>query len=641
MPTIKARIDLKTIILCLLSALLLGISQPLYVKGLIETPLSYQSWLGLLAFVGYVPLFLLVNRSNLKAAFWMTFFTMTVQYTVVLYWIYIALHVHGHIMPILAALITLLLPMVLALKGALFITLARFLSLRFNVPFLILAPFGLCAGEYFRNYYIFGGFPWGNVGYSVGRIDEILQVASLVGVYGLVFIVGAVNALLAYAFINREARNNYLVFGAAWLIVIACFSYGSLRLTRAAHEFASTIRVALLQGDIPQEIKSAARLHAHEILDVYLGLHQEAINQGAQLIIWPESSYPRYLDENVKRLGKISDDHVASIVGASVYGENKGKEGYHAHNAALLIDYDGNVVRRYDKSHLVPFGEYVPWPMTKIVDKIVPGLGAFLPGVDLAPEKLSIALGKTLAVGATICYEGIFPEITRSYAKNGASLLVNLTNDAWYGYSSAPFQHLLMYKLRSAETGLPFLRATNSGISALIDAYGRLHRPLGLFTRGLVVDNIPLIKKPTAYVAIGDAIAMISLIILLVGYVLAVLPVHSYVRLGQWWKVAAVFGLSILIIGAYVYYTGNQFATDESARTKLLIVSIFALLLMIGLLSKTKRSRSILLIFGAVIVICAAVLTILESLYFLFGVLFGLLIWVLAFRIKVAEKPAK
>ncbi|HXW52872.1 MAG TPA: apolipoprotein N-acyltransferase, partial [Myxococcota bacterium] len=529
--------------------------------------------------------------------------------------------------------------MVLALKGALFFTLARFLSTRFNLPFLAVAPFALCAGEYFRNYYIFGGFPWGNVGYSVGRIDEILQVGSLVGVYGLVFIVGVVNAVFAYAWKTRGWRHSYLFAALGVFIVFGSFIYGALRLHYGADDFAPTLRVALLQGDIPQEIKSASRLHASEILDIYLGLQQEAIDQGAELVIWPESSYPRLLNENITSLSKVSDFHVASIVGSSVYGESPNAKDYYARNSALLIDYNGVVVKRYDKSHLVPFGEYVPWPMTGVVDKIVPGLGAFLPGVEFAPADLSINLGKKIAVGATVCYEGIFPEISRSYAMKGASLLVNITNDAWYGFSSAPYQHLLMYKLRSVETGLPFVRATNSGISAWIDSFGRIHQPLGLFERGLVVGNIPLLKKSTVYVAVGDIIAQISLILLLVGYLLAVLPIHTYFKNRQWWKLLVVFALSTVALASYVYFSGRQFAMVESARTKSLLVLVFSFLLMIGLLSKTKRSRTILLVFSAVIVICSCLLAIFESLSFLVGLVFGLLLYVLAFRIKETDKP--
>lgn len=641
MQMLFSRTTLVTIFSCIVSGLILGLSQPLYMPTLSVDMHQQQAWLGLLAFVGYVPLFLVIARSNLKATFIIAFLTITWQHTVVLYWIYIALHVHGHIAPVAASVITLLLPMILALMGSVFITLGRFLSLRFNISFLVIAPFALCAAEYFRNFYLFGGFPWGNVGYSIGRIDQILQVASLVGVYGLVFLVGASNAFFALAFVNRTTKNAYFYGAASILLIFGAFGYGAMRLKSGEHDFAPIMRIALLQGNISQEIKSQGRLHAKEILDVYLGLHQKAKGEGAELIIWPESAYPRMLDEEIKDLPILADYQVATVLGASVFGDNPDGKSYHAHNSALLIDYNGNVVKRYDKSHLVPFGEYVPWPMGGMVDKVVPGLGAFRPGTDFKPQQMPIALGKTISVGATVCYEGIFPEISRTYAAHGAELLINLTNDAWYGKSSAPYQHLLMYKLRSAESGLPFVRATNSGISAWVDSFGRLHKPLGLFERGLVFADVPLLKQATVYVVIGDIVPIFCLLLLIVAYIAAVLPIHSFIRLRQWGKLATILGLSAIAVSSHIYFTSERFLTDESARTKSLIIFLLCLLLMIGLLSKTKRSRSILMVSSVAIAFCSVLLAIFESPYFLLGLIFGLLIYLLAFRIKKSEKPVQ
>ncbi len=485
------------------AGLLLGLSQPLYIPGLIDVTRA-QDYLGLLAFVGYVPLFLALVGQNLKRVFLLALLAITVQYTIVLYWIYIALHVHGHIAPIFASVITLALPLLMALKGATFFTIAAFLAQRYRISFLWIAPIALCAYEYFRNFYVFGGFPWGNVGYSLGRLAEIGQIASVVGVYGLAFFAGLVNALICIA-IEKRSRASFLYSGSALTVVAAIYIFGVIRLDGADNEFAAPLRVALLQGNISQEVKSSGGLHASAILDIYLDLALKAEHAGAQLIVWPESAYPRMIDKDRERFDFNLDAHTPSVIGAVTFGDNPDGS-YYVHNSAFITDKQGAVIHRYDKSHLVPFGEYVPWPMSGVVDRIVPGLGAFRPGTSFVPTRVELSDGKAISIGTTICYEGIFPEISRAYALADADLLVNLTNDAWYGFSSAPFQHLLMYRLRSIESGLPFVRATNTGISGWVDVYGREHQTTKLFERDLVIADVPLLTKKTIYTRVGDVL---------------------------------------------------------------------------------------------------------------------------------------
>lgn len=629
----------KSIMLCLVAGLMLGLSQPLCIKDLIDVTPA-QDYLGLLALVAYAPMFWAIAEQNLKRAFLLSSLTITMHHTIGLYWIYIALNVHGHVPPLPSALITLCLPLLLAVKGAMFLTLGRFLAQRYNRSFFLIAPFALCVGEYFRNFYIFGGFPWGNAGYAIGRVTEFRQLASLVGVYGLVLFVGAVSALLCLA---CERRAQAMKYGACTILLVALvYVFGVFRLSGAENEFAPTVRIALLQGNIPQEVKAAARLRSRDILDIYLGLVRTAKKQGAELIVWPESSHPRLLDKEVHDLDFGFEDRAASIIGAVVYGDNPDGS-YYVHNAGFITDFRGAVVKRYDKSHLVPFGEYVPWPMSGIVDRIVPGIGAFKPGVELVPTKVQLSLGKELSVGTTVCYEGIFPEITRSYAqaKDPAELLVNLTNDAWYGYSSAPFQHLLMYRLRSVESGLPFVRATNTGVSAWIDVYGREHQATTLYERTTVIADIPLLRKKTVYAAVGDIIPMLSVLLFIIGYVAAVLPLDQFVRKRQWRKILILAVLVLIPMLSSIYFARPEFLTDEASRTKNGLIFVLCVLLMVGLLSKTKRSRSILITAASVIVFTSIALAIFESFYFLLGLPVGLLIYLLAFRIKKGEQPIK
>jgi apolipoprotein N-acyltransferase len=415
------------------------------------------------------------------------------------------------------------------------------------------------------------------------------------------------------------------------------YGFGYVRLHNANHVLASHLRVALLQGNIEQEMKSHARLYASDIIDIYKGLFEESINQGAELIVWPESAYPRIVRENITNFPMDFVTQAATIIGGVAYGEDANSGHDYVRNAAFILDHQGQVIKRYDKSHLVPFGEYVPWPLTQVVQKIVPGIGAFLPGVSYDVVPLALNPTKVVKVGVTICYEGIFPEISRAYRLKSAELLINITNDAWYGRSSAPYQHLQMYRLRSVETGLPFLRATNSGISATIDSYGRVKQKLGLFERGLMVDDIRLTKKPTLYALLGDVIPIICLILLLVFYVAAIVPIHKFIREKNFKKIGIVCSLMLIPFAGELYFSNPRFMTDESARTKSFLISIAAVLLMIGFLQRTKRTKTILTICGLITIVASLGLVWLDSYWFLLGALVGLLIYLVALSIRASE----
>jgi apolipoprotein N-acyltransferase len=502
----------KAWLLCLLSAVTLALAQPLFVPWLFGTMSPYQFLMGALALVGYVPLWLVISERGLRATFIMSFATITLQYTLVLYWIYIACHDYGDVAPLSSAAITVLLPMEIALVAALFFCWGRWVSKRLGWPFFIIAPLAITAMEYFRNYLPFGGFPWGNCGYAVGRVPEFLQLASLIGVYGLVCWVGIINTLICWILSVKAGKLKFLwpVLGVA-----SIYFFGLWRLNSHAHEFAPSLRIALLQGNIPQDMKNRARMYSDEIIAIYGELQTQAVAQGAELIIWPEAAHPKTFDKNILGLNLNFERPVAAVIGATSFGYDEGTKKAHFHNSAFIQNYEGHLLSRYDKSHLVPFGEYVPWPLENIVGKIVPGLGAYRPGARFEPVQVHVNKDRPISIGTTVCYEGIFPEISRAYAQKDATLLVNITNDAWYGESSAPFQHLLMYQLRSAETGRPYARATNSGISAWIDAYGRIQKQSGLFTREVLVENVPLVTKKTIYTTIGDIVPMLCSVILL------------------------------------------------------------------------------------------------------------------------------
>lgn len=628
---------IKSVAWGLFSALLLGMAQPLFMPDFFASG-PWPEFLGALSLVAYVPLFLLLKNKNLKATFGLSFMTMTVQYAIVLSWIFIAVHVYGYVPTLPASIITLLLPMLMALKGAIFFTIARFLSMHFNRSFLWFAPIALCALEYFRNFHVFGGFPWGNSGYSLGRIPEFLQLASVVGIYGVVFFVGLINALISVLILFKRQRRRCL--GMIALLVLGAYGFGALRISQGANEFAPKVRIALLQGNIPQEVKNKSGLHAEDILAIYGNLQQKAIDEEVQLIVWPESAYPWLVDQAKSEL-ELKKSGVASVIGATTYAFDRARKFSHYQNSAFFLDYSGQIVGRYDKTHLVPFGEYVPWPMINVVDKIVPGMGAYKPGFDFIPIHLPLALGKNVAIGTAICYEDIFPEISRAFANNGATLLVNITNDAWFGETSAPYQHLLMNQFRAVESGRPYVRATNSGVSAFIDAYGKIHKQMGLFERGMIIAEVPLINKATVYLVIGDVVPVLCMLFLIIGFVAALIPLRSFLKNRRWRELSLVALFSGIALVSYWYFNRPEFLGVESAGTKNLWIIVLSIILLVGSLSNSKRSRAILLSVASGVVFISVALAIFESLYFLAGLLVGVLIYLLAFRMSKDDKTSK
>ena len=272
-----------------------------------------------------------------------------------------------------------------------------------------------------------------------------------------------------------------------------------------------TLRVGYVQGNIAQDIKwDEAKSREHEARYRTLG---EALAGKASLdlIVFPETAYPYLVYAGKKEIEGASLG-VPLLLGANVYrGELNDLGHLTYYNSALLLDGKGQIQGRYDKVHLVPMGEYVPLrTVFFFVDKIVPGL------VDFSPGNLDQLLNLTADIfsGMTICYEDLFPEISRRLVKRGAHFLINMTNDAWYGVSSAPYHHLIFSQYRSIETRRWLVRSTNTGISAFIDPVGRFYETSSLFSEAIAWHDIQLRYGKTIYVLLGDWVAWGCLVFL-------------------------------------------------------------------------------------------------------------------------------
>jgi apolipoprotein N-acyltransferase len=363
--------------------------------------------------------------------------------------------------------------------------------------------------------YVWDGFPWALLGYSQVNVLPVAQIASIVGVYGL-------SALLAFASaavvapILLPGRSRFVHPAVAVMLIGGGAAWGQLRLQASPLLHTGVpVRVAVIQGNIEQEDKWNPALR-DVITERYLTMTRDALASGARFIIWPESSTPFYFERDLVRGATIR--RLASEAGATLLiGSDQvepvkttnpqAKPESRYYNAAFLVRPDGQVGAVYRKMQLVPFGEYVPLAnLLFFVGPIVEAVAAFTPGD--APVLLPV--GDHL-VSTAICYEVIFPSLIRRFVQDGSELLTTITNDAWYGRSSAAYQHWDQAAMRSIEHGRYLARAANTGISGFIDPYGRVLEKTDLFHQAVLIGDLRFITSRTVYSQIGDLVAWLSL----------------------------------------------------------------------------------------------------------------------------------
>jgi apolipoprotein N-acyltransferase len=431
-----------------------------------------------------------------------------------LYWLVETMTTFGGLNTPLAVFAALLLVAYLALFPALFATmLARFVR-RLGVRAMLLAPAVWVSTELGRQY-VWDGFPWALLGYSQVTVLPIAQLASVVGVYGLSALLAVVSTALAYAMVVR-GRDRWLPLAVAGLVVTGVAVWGVVRMNQGSLLTAGTaLRVAVLQGNIAQEDKWNPGLR-DMITDRYLAMTRKALADGATFIIWPESSTPFYFEHDLLRGAAIrrlaAEGKATLLIGSdqiepvkAVPAQPKPEARYY--NAAFLVRPDGSVGGVYRKMHLVPFGEYVPAKrLLFFVGPIVEAVSDFTAGTD----PVLLPVGDHL-VSTAICYEVIYASLMRSFVTAGSELLTTITNDAWYGRSSAAFQHWDQAALRAIEGGRYLARAANTGISGFVDPYGRVLAKSSLFEQALLVQDVRLLQERTVYSRIGDALAWLSL----------------------------------------------------------------------------------------------------------------------------------
>lgn len=444
-----------------------------------------------------------------------------------LYWIGYAFLVDAKTFAWLLPIAVTALPAGLAVFTGLGTVLARLLWSGGALRIMTLAA-ALSAADWLRGH-VLTGFPWNTFGYALTTPLPLAESVALFGVWGLTFIAVAVFASPA-TLVDRN-RRPWLGMLCAAVTLGALGSYGGVRLALNPPAFTAGARLRIMQPNLPQDEKFnyAAR---QQIISRYIALSERAGDGGsgaaraitgssgapeassglgnANYLIWPESAFPFFLTREPEALAAIADmlmpDHIL-ITGAASLAEPVPGRGLRAYNSVYVIDHTGTILQRYDKLHLVPFGEFLPFQDTLErlgFTQLTKVQGGFLPG----ERRRKIALPGGPDVLMLVCYEVIFPGEAVPRGERPGWLL-NLTNDAWFGVSTGPYQHFQQARVRAIEEGLPLVRAANDGISAVIDPVGRVIASLPLSREGVLDAVLPRPLAPTLYASIGDKIFLI------------------------------------------------------------------------------------------------------------------------------------
>jgi apolipoprotein N-acyltransferase len=432
-----------------------------------------------------------------------------------LYWIGYAFLVDASTFGWLLPFAVLGLPAYLALFTAFGFALARLLWTR-DASRVISLAISLTLSEWLRGH-LLTGFPWNAFGYALSEPLALAQTASLVGLWGLTFLSVAIFASPAVLVDGRSrGRRPWLAPVAALLVLVAMGIFGAVRLSQHPTQMVADVKLRIMQPNLQQDVKFNYAAKA-DVMQKYLTLSDRAAGpsstgvRDASILIWPESAFPFFLTREADAMAQIAGllPKGTVLITGSVRAPDvpPGTRITRAYNSIYVINHDGSVLSIYDKLHLVPFGEYLPfqdWLEALGLEQLTKIQGGFIAGnlrhtmqIPGAPPALPL-----------ICYEAIFPaDIVMRDDRPG--WIVNLTNDGWFGISTGPYQHLQQARLRAIEQGLPVIRAANTGISAVIDPTGRIVARLGLGIEGVLDSSLPSAIPPTVYARTGDIPAAI------------------------------------------------------------------------------------------------------------------------------------
>ncbi|MCX8027483.1 MAG: apolipoprotein N-acyltransferase [Thermodesulfovibrionales bacterium] len=483
--------------------------------------------LHLLAWISLVPLLYYLHDRDNKSAFLSGFLCGLTFFFTTIYWIYHSINHYGPLPLIPSLALVMLLSCYLSIYIGLFAYLYTLQMKKTSLPSMLVAPLFWTSLEYLRTH-ILTGFPWALLGYSQFENILIIQVSDITGVYGISFLIVAVNGAITDALLIKRRKSEqpllqlyptYLCFAGLVISIIFTVTYGYVSLTKEINH--KTVKVALIQGNIEQD-KKWDRTFVRYVMNTYKNMTEQVLDEKPDLIIWPETALPFYYGKDVLLTEELNnfarDIETYLLTGTMMIKDKKEKTADMKPiytNSAILFDKNGKLSYIYDKIHLVPFGEYVP--LRKVlffVEKLTYGIGDYTPG-----DTFLKAVSTFGSFSTVICYEIIFPDLVRKFFKKENNLLVNITNDAWFGMTSGPYQHFSMAVFRAIEIRKPVARCANTGISGFIDEKGRILKTTKLFERVSLVKDVGINSSITFYAKYGD---MFTYLVIIVSIILLI-----------------------------------------------------------------------------------------------------------------------
>jgi apolipoprotein N-acyltransferase len=480
--------------------------------------LGWAAWFALMPLI-----FLIREREGINTAFFGGLLAGALQAFALLIWIPGVLTQFGSIAAPLAWFLFILLALFLGVYPGLACALTAYCVSHAGRRWLFVFPFAWVAVEYLRTFSPFGGFPWLLLGYSQTDWPRVIQCADLTGVYGVSFIIAGLNTGLAWLWISRSRLIQRVCPLAISVVALCgCLFYGEVSLRRW-NNVPMDFKAAILQGDI--DLEEPNSITNWKFKDGYRRM-ADGLGPGyADLLLLPESPSPfsyQYDADYRETMQNLARRFSLGLVLNNVrYRETASAQGYL--NTAYFVDGRGMDIGYYDKIHLVPFGEYIPWRrLFFFAETISKDVSDFQAGSEYA----TFSLGSHSS-NAIICFEAIFPGLVRRFVHNGSQLIINLTNDRWYGDSAAPFQHLAMARWRALENRRFMLRAANSGISAVINPTGEVQAQTEILKKAVCVGSFSFLSEASFYARHGDVFAVACAIMMLLFILLASMPIRT------------------------------------------------------------------------------------------------------------------
>ncbi|MEJ5172992.1 MAG: apolipoprotein N-acyltransferase, partial [Hydrogenothermaceae bacterium] len=478
----------KDIFLSVLTGIFLGISLPNFF-----VPFCFL--------IGFYILFKFIADYPLKKVVIYSFITGLVFSVISFYWITYAISYYGGINLFLSSILFSL--FVVSYSAGVFLPFAiavKLLYNRYGLNAVFTAPFVWVLLEFSREFFPFNGFPWNLTGYMLSYINPFAQITAFFSVYGISFMV-LFSSVVFFLMFRVKEKKSIILATLTIFVFITIFIYGQFRIDNY-RDIGKSVKVAVIQGNIDESLKLNPTPEINrQVIDTYTELMEQSLRYNPDFIILPESAIPiyPYIDNSLKDyfFEKIKDIDVPIITGFDNVLLTPEMEVDKVYNSVFILDENHRYVDYYNKIKLVPFGEYTPFK-----SKVLESVFTYLQGIDFTKGKSQKILHyRDLKVVSLICFESIFPDFVSDFVNKGGNLIVNVTNDGWFGKTSAPYQHFEMARIRSIETGRYFIRAANTGVSAVINPVGVIKSHIPLKERGFIVQTVYLYDEKTFFTA--------------------------------------------------------------------------------------------------------------------------------------------